>query len=56
MPPVTKPGHEKYDIVFIGGGSGGVAGSVSLLHQLYAECVMEERPRERACLLHDFMG
>ncbi|EJF62672.1 glutathione reductase [Dichomitus squalens LYAD-421 SS1] len=27
MPPVTKPGHEKYDIVFIGGGSGGVAGS-----------------------------
>ena len=29
MPPVTKPGQEKYDIVFIGGGSGGVAGSVS---------------------------
>ncbi|KAI0648345.1 glutathione reductase [Trametes meyenii] len=27
MPPVTKPGHEKYDVVFIGGGSGGVAGS-----------------------------
>ncbi|KAI8999073.1 glutathione reductase [Trametes punicea] len=27
MPPVTKPGHEKYDIVFIGGGSGGVAGA-----------------------------
>ena len=29
MPPVTKPAHERYDIVFIGGGSGGVAGSVS---------------------------
>ncbi|OBZ75334.1 Glutathione reductase [Grifola frondosa] len=27
MPPVTKPTHDKYDIVFIGGGSGGVAGS-----------------------------
>ncbi|CAL1703426.1 unnamed protein product [Somion occarium] len=27
MAPVTKPGQEKYDIVFIGGGSGGVAGS-----------------------------
>ncbi|PCH38405.1 glutathione reductase [Wolfiporia cocos MD-104 SS10] len=27
MPPVTKPGYEKYDVVFIGGGSGGVAGS-----------------------------
>lgn len=27
MPPVTKPGHEKFDIVWIGGGSGGVAGS-----------------------------
>ncbi|EMD34395.1 hypothetical protein CERSUDRAFT_86512 [Gelatoporia subvermispora B] len=27
MPPVDKPGYEKYDIVFIGGGSGGVAGS-----------------------------
>ncbi|RPD59223.1 glutathione reductase [Lentinus tigrinus ALCF2SS1-7] len=27
MPPVTKPGQDKYDIVFIGGGSGGVAGS-----------------------------
>ncbi|OCH85214.1 glutathione reductase [Obba rivulosa] len=25
--PVEKPGQEKYDIVFIGGGSGGVAGS-----------------------------
>lgn len=30
MPPVTKPGHDQYDIVFIGGGSGGVAGSVSV--------------------------
>ena len=29
MPPVSKPGQEKYDIVFIGGGSGGVAGLVS---------------------------
>ncbi|KAJ2979493.1 hypothetical protein NUW54_g11133 [Trametes sanguinea] len=27
MPPVAKPQHEKYDIVFIGGGSGGVAGA-----------------------------
>ncbi|KAI0956695.1 hypothetical protein AcW1_005310 [Taiwanofungus camphoratus] len=27
MPPVTRPAHEKYDIVWIGGGSGGVAGS-----------------------------
>ncbi|KAJ8495574.1 hypothetical protein ONZ45_g12803 [Pleurotus djamor] len=27
MAPVTKPGHEKYDYVVIGGGSGGVAGS-----------------------------
>lgn len=27
MPPVTQPGQDKYDIVFIGGGSGGVAGS-----------------------------
>jgi len=27
MPPVTKPGLDKYDVVFIGGGSGGVAGS-----------------------------
>ncbi|KAL4244266.1 Glutathione reductase [Abortiporus biennis] len=27
MAPVTAPSHEKYDIVFIGGGSGGVAGS-----------------------------
>lgn len=29
MAPVTKPQHERYDIVFIGGGSGGVSGSVS---------------------------
>ncbi|TFY51387.1 hypothetical protein EVJ58_g10597, partial [Rhodofomes roseus] len=27
MPPVTQPGRDKYDIVWIGGGSGGVAGS-----------------------------
>ncbi|KAI0684148.1 glutathione reductase [Cytidiella melzeri] len=27
MAPITKPTHEQYDIVFIGGGSGGVAGS-----------------------------
>ncbi|CCM05023.1 uncharacterized protein FIBRA_07223 [Fibroporia radiculosa] len=27
MPPVTTPGHEKFDIIYIGGGSGGVAGS-----------------------------
>ncbi|KAH9939596.1 glutathione reductase [Amylocystis lapponica] len=27
MPPVTKPGLAKYDIVWIGGGSGGVAGA-----------------------------
>ncbi|OJT13418.1 Glutathione reductase [Trametes pubescens] len=27
MPPVIKPGLDKYDVVFIGGGSGGVAGS-----------------------------
>ncbi|EPS98598.1 hypothetical protein FOMPIDRAFT_1037476 [Fomitopsis schrenkii] len=27
MPPVTKPGRDRYDIVWIGGGSGGVAGS-----------------------------
>ena len=31
MPPIEKPTpDEKYDIVFIGGGSGGSAGSVSL--------------------------
>ena len=36
MPPVTKPGQEKYDIVFIGGGSGGVAGSVRLYSYLNA--------------------
>ena len=29
MAPITKPNHDQYDIVFIGGGSGGVAGSVS---------------------------
>jgi hypothetical protein len=30
MPPIEKPIEgEKYDIVFIGGGSGGSAGSVS---------------------------
>ncbi|KAJ3486507.1 hypothetical protein NLI96_g4202 [Meripilus lineatus] len=28
MPPVSKPAHDRYDIVFIGGGSGGVAGSI----------------------------
>ncbi|KAH9915773.1 glutathione reductase [Epithele typhae] len=27
MPPVSKPGLDHYDVVFIGGGSGGVAGS-----------------------------
>ncbi|GJE87953.1 glutathione reductase [Phanerochaete sordida] len=27
MAPITQPRHERYDIVFIGGGSGGVAGS-----------------------------
>ena len=32
MPPIEKPTpDEKYDIVFIGGGSGGSAGSVSLI-------------------------
>lgn len=32
MAPVTKPSQEKYDVVFLGGGSGGVAGSVSRIH------------------------
>ncbi|KAI0093747.1 glutathione reductase [Irpex rosettiformis] len=27
MAPITKPTHDLYDVVFIGGGSGGVAGS-----------------------------
>ncbi|EKM49607.1 uncharacterized protein PHACADRAFT_265149 [Phanerochaete carnosa HHB-10118-sp] len=27
MPPISQPKHTEYDIVFIGGGSGGVAGS-----------------------------
>jgi glutathione reductase (NADPH) len=30
MAPITQPKHDQYDIVFIGGGSGGVAGSVRL--------------------------
>ena len=55
MPPVTKPGHEKYDIVFIGGGSGGVAGSVSCV--LAFICVLPvvpdwRNPCKRARLAH----
>ena len=31
MPPVEKPGFEHYDMVLIGGGSGGVACGVSVI-------------------------
>ena len=39
MPPIEKPAPgEKYDVVFIGGGSGGSAGSVRLTRRVY--CVI----------------
>ena len=53
MPPIDKPPQgAKYDIVFIGGGSGGSAGSVCLIRhvrRVYANCsIPSAAPRSTA--------
>ena len=46
MPPVSKPGHDEYDFIVVGGGSGGIGAAVCIfVQESVVGLLMKERWR-----------